>query len=260
MRKHWKLLTALGAVILVIAVAVVLLNPPTPAAKPDEPSSLQASGKFGFPVSGIRIGEGGTKTASDGKTPTGYNGSCDSAAQAAANYTHLIEDVNVSTWAQQKKILTEVGKQGPWVERVSYKGDLLTTAKDLPNGPFDGGWFTRSDVASGGLYRVASCDEKKKAIVQVFTGAIAARVNKDPAAFFQTVTFELLWDGDWKISDAAIVTNGQDFGGRVKDAGPMSVGTNMEDEATPVLRDELVNAFFKDIGREGWVEYANAKR
>lgn len=40
----------------------------------------------------------------------------------------------------------------------------------------------------------------------------------------------------------------------------MSVGTNMEDEPTPVLRDDLVNAFFKDISREGWVEYANAKR
>jgi hypothetical protein len=260
MRKHWKLLAAVGAVILVIAVAVVLLNPPAPAAKQDDPSSLQASGKFGFPVSGIKIGEGGTKTARDGKTPTGYNGTCDSSAQAAANYTHLIEDLNVSTWAQQKKVLAEVGKEGPWVERVSYKGDLLTTAKDLPSGPFDGGWFTRSDVASGGLYRIANCDEKKKAIVQVFTGAIAARVNKDPSAFFQTVTFELVWDGDWKISDAAIVTNGQDFGGRVKDSGPMSVGTNMEEEATPVLRDDLVNAFFKDISREGWVEYANAKR
>lgn len=260
MRKHWKLLIALGAVILVIAVAVVLLNPPAPAAKQDDPISLQASGKFGFPVSGIRIGEGGTKTASDGKPITGYNGSCDSAAQAAANYTYLIEDVNVSTWAQQKETLSGMGKQGPWVERVLYKGDLLTTSKDLSGVPFDGGWFTRSDVASGGLYRVASCDEKKTAVVQVFTGAITARVNKAPAAFFQTVTFELVWDGDWKISDAAIVANGQDFGGRVKDAGPMSVGTNMEDEATPVLRDDLVNAFFKDISREGWVEYANAKR
>ena len=108
MRKHWKLLTAVGAVILVIAIAVVLLNPPAPpAAKQDDPSSLQASGKFGFPVSGIKIGEGGTKTASDGKTPTGYNGTCDSAAQAAANYAPLFGDVNISTWTQQKKTLAE---------------------------------------------------------------------------------------------------------------------------------------------------------
>lgn len=259
MRKHWKALTAVGVVILAVAVAVILINRPAPAREPD-PSSLQASGKFGFPVSDIKIGDGGTKKASDGKTITGYNGTCDSAAQAAANYTHLVEDVNVSTWAQQKNTLAEVGKPGPWTEKITFKGDLLTNSKNLPNGPFDGGWFSRTDVASGGLYRVASCEAKKKAVVQVFFGAVSANVKTAPSAFFQTATFELVWDGDWKISDAAIVANGQDFGGRVKDAGPMSVGTNLEDEAIPVLRDDLVNAFFKDISREGWVEYANAKR
>jgi hypothetical protein len=260
MRKHWKALTAIGVVILVITVAVVLLNPPAPAAQSDDPSALQASGKFGFPVSKIKIGDGGPKTASDGKTITGYNGTCDSAAQAAANYTHLIKDVNLPTWAQQKKTLTEVAKPGPWVEKMTFEGNLLADAKDLPAGAFDGGWYTRTDVASGGLYRIASCEAKKRAVVQVFTGAVAARVNKAPNSFFQTVTFELTWDGDWKISDAAIVPVDQDFGGRVKDGGPMSVGTNMEGEPAPVLRDDLVNAFFKDKSREGWVEYANAKR
>jgi hypothetical protein len=259
MRKHWKLLTALGAVIVIIAVAVVLLNPPAPAPKQAEPSSLQASGKFGFPVSGIKIGEGGTKTASDGKTITGYNGTCDSAAQAAANYTPLIEDVNTSTWAQQKKTLVEVGNQGPWMERATFNGDLLANAKELPPGAFDGGWYYRSDVAAGGLYRIVSCDAKKKAVVQVFTGGVTAVVNKEPSAFFQTVTFELTWAGDWKISDFGVVQAGQNFDGRVKDGGPMSVGTSFEDPV-PTLRNDLVDAFFKDKTREGWVEYANAKR
>ena len=260
MRKHWKLITALGAVIVIIALAVALLNPPSPKANEDHSDPLRAEGKFGFPVSNVTIGEGGTRTASDGMTITGYSGTCNSAAQAAANYTHLIEDVNVLSWAQQKKALAEIGQPGPWVERATYKGALLTNAKDLPNGPFDGGWFYRADVPSGGLYRVASCDAKKKAVVQVFTGAIAARPNKAPNAFFQTVTFELSWEADWKISDAAIVAHGQDFGGRVPDGRPMNVGTNMDDEPKPVLRQELVDAFFKDLSREGWVEYANAKR
>ena len=259
MRKHWKALTAVGMVILVMAVAVILINRPAPAREPD-PSSLQASGKFGFPVSDIKIGEGGTKKASDGKTITGYNGACDSAAQAAANYTHLIEDVNLTTWAQQKKTLTEVSKPGPWFEKVAFNGDLLANAKELPTGAFDGQWYSRADVAAGGLYRVASCEEEKQAVVQVFTGGVVASVNEAPSGFFQTVTFELAWDGDWKVSDAAIVPADQDFGGRIKDAGPMSVGTNMGEAATPVLRDDLVNAFFKDKSRDGWVEYANAKR
>ncbi|MFB0839999.1 hypothetical protein ACETK3_18590 [Arthrobacter sp. E44] len=259
MRKHWKALTAVGVVILAVAVAVILINRPAPATEQD-PSSLQASGKFGFPVSEIKIGEGGTKKASDGKTITGYNGTCDSAAQAAANYTHLIKDVNVTTWAQHKKTLTELSKPGPWFEKVTFNGNLAVDAKDRLPGAFDGGWYTRTDVASGGLYRVADCEEKNRAIVQVFAGAVSANVKTAPSAFFETVTLELVWEGDWKISDAAIVPANQDFGGRVKDGGPMSVGTNMEGEPTPVLRDELVNAFFKDKSREGWVEFANAKR
>ena len=259
MRQHWKALTALGVVILVIAVAVVLLNPPAPAAKSD-PSSLHPSGKFGFPVSDIKIGEGGTKTAGDGKTITGYNGTCDSAAQAAANYTPLIKDLKLATWAQQKKTLTEVSKPGPWFEKTTFANNVLAEAKSQVPGSFEGGWYSRTDVAAGGLYRLASCEEKKKAVVQVFSGALSARVDKAPNGVFQTITFELVWDGDWKISDAAILPDKEDFGGRVKDSGPMSLGTNMEGEATPVLRDELVNAFFNDKSREGWVEYANAKR
>lgn len=259
MKKHWKTLAAVGVVILVVAVAVILINRPAPA-KEQDPSPLQASGKFGFPVSNIKIGEGGSRKASDGKTITGYNGTCDSAPQAAANYAPLIKDVNVTTWAQQKKALTEVSKPGPWFEKVTFNGNLAVEAKEQLPVAFDGGWYTRTDVAAGGLYRVASCEDKKDAVVQVFVGALSANREASPSAFFQTITLELVWDGDWKISDAAIVAVGQDFGGRVKDGGPMSVGTDMEAEPTPVLRDELVDAFFKDKSREGWVEYANAKR
>ncbi|MGY2747731.1 hypothetical protein [Arthrobacter sp. UYCu723] len=261
MKKNWKALVAIAAVVIIVAVAVVIINmrPAGQAAQPSGDSSIVA-GKFGFPVSKINVGEGGTKKASDGKTITGYNGTCDSAAQAAANYAPLIKDVNVTTWPQQKKALTEVSKPGPWFEKVTFEGTLASEAKDWLPGAFDGGWYTRSDVEAGGMYRVASCEDKKRAVVQVFLGALGSNVKTAPSAFFQTVTFELGWDGDWKISDASVVPVNQDFGGRVKDGGPMSVGTNMEGEATPVLRDELVNAFFKDKSREGWVEYANAKR
>lgn len=262
MSTKWKALIAATAVVAIIIVAIVLINRPAELTAQPDPSKETGvvAGKLGFPVSKISIGEGGTKTAVDGKTPTGYNGTCESAAQAAANYTPLLVDINVTTWAQQKKTLAEVGKSGPWIEKMTYQGDLLTTAKDLPASPFDGGWFTRTDLASGGLYRVVNCDAEKKAVVQVFFGAVSANVKTAPSAFFQTATLELIWSGDWKISDAAIVQSGQDFGGRVRDGGPMSVGTNMEDESTPVLRDELLDAFFKDSTREGWVEYANAKR
>lgn len=260
MRKHWKLLTALGAVILVIAVAVVLLTPPAPAAKPDDPSSLQASGKFGFPVSGIKIGEGGTKTASDGKTITGYNGSCDSAAQAAANYAHLLRDVNVTTWTQQKKTLKELSETGPWFATATLAGDTLAGLKEQPPGVFEGGWIQRSDVSAGGMYRLAGCEEKKKAVVQVFAGSLDGRTDSVPLASFGTVTMQLGWDGDWKITDATPKANDPSFGGRVKDAGPGGQDPKGPTGAIPILDESLVNWVFEGKSKEGWVEYANAKR
>lgn len=262
MSTKWKALIAIVAVAVIVTVAIVLINRPaelTAQPKPSEGTGMVA-GKLGFPVSKIKIGEGGTKTAVDGKTPIGYNGTCESAAQAAANYLPLLEDVNSSTWAQQKKTLAEVGKQGPWIGRVTASGELMATAKELPPGAFDGGWYSRSDVPAGGLYRVASCDAKKQAVVQVFTGGTTARVNGAPKAYFRTVTLELTWANDWKISDAAVVQSGQDFDGRIKDAGPTSLGTAFEGDSISALKNDLVNGFFADVSREGWVEYANAKR
>ena len=203
MRKHWKALTAVGVVILAVAVAVILINRPAPAREPD-PSSLQASGKFGFPVSDIKIGEGGTKKASDGKTITGYNGTCDSAAQAAANYTPLIEDVNLKTWAQQKKTLTEVSNPGPWLEKVTFKGNLRhqcprTCQRVLL-------------MVAGGTaltWRPVACTGSPAAKTEKTGGCAGVlwwpwrQCKRGTQGFFQTVTFELAWDGDWKISDAA---------------------------------------------------------
>lgn len=259
MQKRWKALAAIGVVIVAIAVAVILINRPAPAAEQD-PSSLQASGKFGFPVSTIKIGEGGTKTASDGKTITGYNGTCDSAVQAAANYAPLLSEVNLKTWADQKRTLTEVSVPGPWFEKATSGGDLLTTTKDLPAGAFDGGWVSRSDVATGGLYRVASCEEKKRAVIQVFIGSLNAQVKTAPAGGFGTVPMELTWAGDWKITDARQSADDPNFGGRVEDRGPGGAAPGEPTGDFPVLNQDLVNSVFGNVSRNGWVEYANAKR
>uniref|UniRef100_UPI003F494346 hypothetical protein n=1 Tax=Pseudarthrobacter oxydans TaxID=1671 RepID=UPI003F494346 len=261
MSTKWKTIIAIAAIAVIVAVAVVLINRPAEQAAQPEPSSDsgRVAGTLGFPVSKINIGEGGTKTAADGKTPTGYNGTCDSAVQAAANYVPLVSEVNLETWAEQKKTLTQVSMPGPWLEKVTSGGDLLTTTKDLP-GAFDGGWVSRSDVAAGGMYRVASCEEKKRAVIQVFIGSLNAQVKTVPAGGFGTVPMELSWDGDWKIMDARQSADDPDFGGRVKDRGP---GGSAPGEPTGdflVLNQDLVHSVFGSVGRDGWVEYANAKR
>ena len=259
MQKHWKALTAVGVVIVAVAVAVILISRPTPSAE-QEPSSLQASGMLGFPDPTHTLGVVSKTTAGDGKTITGYSGTCDSAAQAAANFAPLLSEVNLKTWADQKKTLTEVSVPGPWFEKVTSGGDLMTTTKNLPSGAFDGGWVSRSDVAAGGLYRVASCEEKKRAVVQVFIGSLNAQVKTVPAGGFGTVPMELTWDGDWKITDARQSADDPNFGGRVQDRGPAGATPGEPTGDFPVLTQDLVNSVFADVRRDGWIEYANAKR
>jgi hypothetical protein len=257
-KKHWKALIAVAAVILIVAVAVVLINRPTPSAEP-QPDALTATGKFGFPVSTIRIGEGGTKTASDGKTPIGYNGSCDSAAQAAANYAPVLRDVNIPTWGTQKRVLAEAGTAGPWMDAAIVVGDVVAGSKDVP-GTFDNGWYDRTDVKVGGMYRLVNCEAKTKAVVQVFIGSLSAQTKTSPLASFDTVSMELSWNGDWKISDALVLGADRDFGGRVKDNGPGGPVLGTPTGSIPDLTDELLTRSFEDKSREGWVEYANATR
>jgi hypothetical protein len=258
-KKHWKALIAVAAVILIVAVAVVLINRPTPSAEP-QPDALTATGKFGFPVSTIKIGEGGTKTASDGKTPIGYNGDCDSAVQAAANYAPVLQDINIRTWGTQTKVLAEIGVPGPWMENAKLLGDVTASANDLPPGAFDGGWIDRTDVKAGGMYRQASCEAKKKAVVQVFTGSVGAQTNAAPVAGYATGSMELSWDGDWKITDALVLSKDEAFGGRIKDKGPAGPVDGGENGTMPKLTATQLNKLFEGLSREGWIEYANATR
>ncbi|MFM9432256.1 hypothetical protein [Arthrobacter sp. MP_2.3] len=260
MKKNWKALTAVAAVILIVAVAAILINlSPSPAPEA-RPGALQATGKFGFPVSDIKIGEGGTTKASDGKTITGYNGTCDSAAQAAANYAPLIRDVNVKTWTIQKATLAELAVMGPWLKGATAIGDLVTSSDQAAAAGFDGGWYDRTAVNAGGIYRLVSCDAKKKAVVQVFIGALSAQTKAAPLASFDTVSMELTWKGDWKISDALVMGEDRDFGGRVKDKGPGGPVPAASSGAVPMLTDSLVNTLFESKSRDGWAEYANATR
>lgn len=261
MRKHWKALAAAGAMIVIIIAAVLVITF-RPAERPPEAqdSGLHATGSFGFPVSTLRVGEGGTGVAGDGRTIIGYDGTCDSAVQAAANYAPLLRDVNINTWVEQKKALTEISTPGPWFETATLSGNYLSETKDIPTPGFDGGWFTRTDVAAGGMYRVASCDEKATAVVQVFAGSLEARTEGKPLGGYETITLELGWDGDWKITDAQVLAADNDFSGRVKDQGPSGPDPQGPTGALAPLTTTWVNSLFTDKSRDGWIEYANATR
>lgn len=260
MRGRWKLLIAV-TVVIVAAVAsalVMSLRPGTPN-PPDTQPGLGPSGKLGFPVSQLAVGQGGTKTAADGKTPIGYDGSCDSAAQAAANYLPLRNDLNTTTWETQKKALLQVSLPGPQREQVISSYDSLMTNKEIQASGFDGGWLSRYDVKAGGLYRVVSCEAKKSALIQVFYGGLNAQMATAPRPLFTTDPVELTWDGDWKFANAFQPSGDPTMGGRLKDTGP-AVQPEGFAQTLQVLTAKDVDVLFQGKSREGWVEYANATR
>lgn len=263
MSTKWKALIAAAAVVAIIIVAIVLINRPAELTAQPDPSKETGvvAGTLGFPVSKIKIGEGGTKTAVDGKTLTGYNGTCESAAQAAANYTPLLVDVNTETWESQKSTITSLSVAGPWLDAALLPGLVVADAKAKGSQleTFAGGWRDRSDVKAGGLYRVVTCDPKKSAVVQVFFGALG--VSKElPEGYFGTRTMELTWKGDWKISNAVTGVNDEALVAKLVDKGPTGGLGIPPTGKIPPLDDELVSRYFKDLSKEGWVEYANATR
>jgi hypothetical protein len=219
------------------------------------------AGKLGFPVSKINIGEGGTKTAGDGRTPTGYNGTCDSAAQAAANYTPLLVDVNLKTWETQKATLNSLAVPGPWLDTVLLPGESVTDVVAQGNElkTFDGGWMEKTEVKAGGMYRMVSCEAKKTALVQVFFGALGTS-DTLPQGYFGTRTMELTWKDDWKISDAVTGVNDADLVSQLKDKGPTGGLGGTPTGKIPPLDEPIVARYFGDLSKEGWVEYANATR
>lgn len=264
MKKNWKALAAIAAVLIIVAIAVVLINlrPGAQAAQPEPGADNgMVAGKFGFPVSKINIGEGGTKTAADGKTPTGYNGTCDSAAQAAANYTPVLADVNLETWETQKSTLNSLAVPGPWLETALLPFSIIAEAKaqDQQMKTFAGGWIDQTNVKAGGMYRVVSCEPKKTAVVQVFYGALSTS-DTLPAGYFSTKTMELTWKGDWKISNLVTGVNDADLVARLKDKGPFGGMGRTPMGKIPPLDEAIVARYFKDLSKEGWVEYANATR
>lgn len=260
MRARWKLLIAVAVVIVAaVASALVMSLRPGPPAPGGPQSGLGPSGKLGFPVSQLAVGQGGTKTAADGKTPIGYDGSCDSAAQAAANYLPLLSDFNAKTWETQKKALLQVSLPGPQKDLALQVNDANATNKAMQDAGFDGGWIYRYDVKSGGLYRIASCEARKTALIQVFSEVMVAQTKTAPRVVFLTAAVELAWDGDWKYANAFQPSQGPTMSGRLKDAGPGLPDDGIT-QNPPVLTAKDVDVLFRGVSREGWVEYANATR
>jgi hypothetical protein len=264
MRRHWKAIVAALVIAGALTAAALALGArpghPTPTAS----APVGGGGKLGFPVSQITIGSGGSATAADGRTPIGYDGSCNSAAAAAANYMPVIADVHPSAWPTQQKALAQIDVAPDDVKDLAMLADLGTKTVKYPGWRgFEGDWVTKTDVAAGGLYRMVSCTERAKALVQLVYVRVDSQIGKDPKASFVTQALDLGWQGgDWKVARSQIPVGSTDptLGGRLPDRGPNLAALPAPDGRPPVLTRDMADQAFKDVSREGWVEYANALR
>ena len=263
MRRHWKAFLAAAIVVAAVTAAALILG-----TRNDQPAAVAAApvaggGKLGFPVSPVRIDSGGSGVAADGRTPIGYDGSCDSAAAAAANFMPVIADVRPSAWPAQRKALAQIDVSAGELGDLATLAELGAKTVQYPGWRgFDGDWVTKTDVAAGGLYRMAACTERDKALVQIVYARIDSQIGKDPKASFVTQSLDLAWQGgDWKVTRSQTPTGSDStLGGRLSDRGPNAAALPAPEGRAPVLTRELADQAFKDVTREGWIEYANALR
>ena len=261
--RHWKAIVAALVIAGALTGAALALG-----ARPGQQAStfstpVAGGGKLGFPVSQIRVGSGGSAMAADGSTPVGYDGSCSSVAAAVANYMPVVADVHPSAWPAQQKALAQIDLNSEELKGLAQLADLGAMTLKLPDWrSFDGDWVTKTDVAAGGLYRVVACTERGEALVQLVYASVDAGTEGAKASFV-TQALDLGWQkGDWKIIRSQIPVGSTDLtlGGRLPDRGPNLAALPTPDWKVPVLTKDLADQAFKDVSREGWIEYANAVR
>lgn len=270
-RKHWKAVTAATIALLAVVVGSILVANPWGQAPAPAPTEDTAGGSvLGFPVSKVKIGEGGTRTAVDGTTPVGYPSTCDGAAAAAANYAPVVWNKHPSGWAQQRKVLQQISTSSAELKSQDSLQPSYQRMLKMPDFQrFDKDWVDRVDVKAGGLYRVVECTANDTALVQVFYGVLTGRdpeSTRTPGAYFLTQALRLKWqDGDWKIQRSLPVFtdgSGQDPLLQVPDVGPLSTRFPLVNGRVPTLTQEMADKAFArtDATRKGWIEYANATR
>ncbi len=240
-------------IVAVVAIALVAVASVLMSQDQDQPDSSAATtpttpaetSEYGFPISHIRLGEGGTKTAPDGKTPIGYTASCDDAAQAAVNYV-AARSSSPSGWKKQGSTMTQIFSQS------SDSEDLIQAAKALAN---EYGASTTYKLLSPGLFQVENCDAGQSATIHIPVRVHQSEFKLDGKTSSATTNVyfsvhRLLWENnDWKL-DPAPATDKAFSDHQLQYTPPKS---------EPAQPKDIINELFVDtqgnpLSREGWFQ------
>ncbi|MGO4298136.1 hypothetical protein [Glutamicibacter sp. MCAF14] len=248
-RRIIVLIVAVVAIALVVVASVLMSQDQdqSDSSAATTPTTPVKTSEYGFPISHIRLGEGGTKTAPDGKTPIGYTASCDDAVRAAVNYVAPLSS-SPKAWDQQKATMKQIFASTEENQELIEASGVLTNE------------FQATDTYSllePGLYRVANCVEGKAATIQVPVRVARSEfvVDGQTSPAYTKIYFsvqQLVWeDNDWKYT--ASPTTATPFSDNqlqyiAGDQPPTNVGTT--------LNKLFVDASGNPLSRDGWVQLA----
>ena len=197
-RRIIVLIVAVVAIALVVVASVLMSqdqNQPDSSAATTPTTTPAKTSEYGFPISNIRLGEGGTKTAPDGKTPIGYTASCDDAAQAAVNYV-AADSYSPKNWKKQKATLQQI------TTSAGYNTKYINATASLVS---NNSASAESSLISPAIYKVENCESGKSADIAVALEIVDPGLELDgktigPSIEYRTQNQALVWEGnDWKL-------------------------------------------------------------
>ncbi|WP_402378000.1 hypothetical protein [Isoptericola rhizosphaerae] len=241
------------AVLGIGAVAWFATRPGTPTSSTATPSASPA------PVGSYRVaaGEGGTTVASDGRTPVGYEQSCEGAVAAATNYSAGIWDATFQGQMSEEQFvayLTEINgglddgattgdEDSPLAALVTEFATIRADATEMrelgidfdPDGQLHPEW---------GGFLVQSCTSGGQATVQVL-GYSDSHLGEGGVGGYEAVSATVAWvGGDWRLIERVDLNN---------DDLPEGY---LDVEVAPVSAADR-RAWITTAG-PGWTEYTNA--
>jgi hypothetical protein len=245
-RRSLIITAVVVVVIVLVAVASYFMSSTTKqdpsAAPPSAPKPTQTS-EYGFPVSPLRLNEGGTGTAPDGRTHIGYTHSCDDAVRAAVNYI-AADSYAAEGWTGREKTLKHI------LTSTEYAAKYIDAFR---SGALEEGIVSKTSLFEPQIFNLVSCESGKSASV-----AVAQRIQTNsykigektiPASTeIRMADQHLVWEnGDWKLDAGANYTR------------PETQLLYLEDKKEPASASEVLGELFTDsegnpLTRDGWME------
>lgn len=237
----------------VVAVAVVALGSyfissntkqDTSAALPNSPAPSETS-RFGFPVSDIGLGEGGSSTTPNRGIRVGYTASCEDATRAALNYVAALS-YSPKSWGKQeaelKQILSEDETTRKYAAAISGMVKEYKAAETY-------------SVLEPGIYKIANCDPGKSASVHIAVKVkresykVGEKVSPESTSIYFSAQQVVWQNGDWKLNKDPL--QGVDpLDNQLVYTGGQKAPTSQ----LTILDDLFTDAEGNPVSREGWSE------